>query len=175
VKQVLRQQLLAFEILFEGLEEERLLEFCEALDVSGRVFVAGLGRSGCIAESFAARLVRGGRRAHGAFEATAPNLSDGDVLLLVSGSGTTRALEPAIDRARELGVPVLLATANALSPLARRADRLLLLPPVMPPGVSGDDEAILGPMRVFFEQGVLLVLDVMANRLLGPATDRETL
>lgn len=168
MKQRLAQQLLALEILFKGLDDEDLDGFLRALEpeAKGRLFVAGFGRSGRLVEAFAARLARGGRPVHGAFEATAPRLATGDVLLAASGSGLTRALDPAFDRARELGVPILLATANALSPLARRADQVLLLPPALPPGGSGVGEAILGPLRIVFEQALLLVLDAAASELL---------
>ena len=69
------------------------------------VFVAGSGRSGLAMRSFAMRLIHLGLSAHVVGETTTPRITDRDLLLIGSGSGSTPGLgrslrEGAVDRRR---------------------------------------------------------------------------
>ncbi len=59
------------------------------LGQTGRVFVAGAGRSGLVLRMAAMRLMHLGMTVHVAGDTTTPAISSGDLLLVASGSGTT--------------------------------------------------------------------------------------
>ena len=118
-------------------ENERLLNSvaAEQWDRAGSlitkaraVFVIGNGRSGLATQMAAMRLMHLGLRVHVAGEVTAPAIGEGDVLIAVSGSGTTASVVGAADTAKKVGASVLAVTTAPGSPLAARADEVLVLP-----------------------------------------------
>ncbi len=82
-----------------------------------RYFFTGQGRSGFIAQMGAMRLMQVGRRAHVVGEATAPAFCAGDVLVVVSGSGSTPASLLHAQQASRLGGRIVCLTAVPDSPI----------------------------------------------------------
>jgi len=94
---------------------------------SGRVVCSGMGKSGIIMKKIAATLSSTGTPAlflhpaeavHGDLGMIVP----GDVVLAASYSGTTEELLRLVETLKRLGVPLVVMTASAASPLARHAD-----------------------------------------------------
>jgi arabinose-5-phosphate isomerase len=94
---------------------------------AGRVVCTGMGKSGLIMKKVAATLSSTGTPAlflhpaeavHGDLGMIVP----GDVVLAASYSGTTEELLRLVETLKRLGVPLVVMTANAASPLARLAD-----------------------------------------------------
>jgi 6-phospho-3-hexuloisomerase len=149
-------------------ENERLLNSvaAEQWDRAGSlitnaraVFVIGNGRSGLATQMAAMRLMHLGLRVHVAGEVTAPAIGAGDLLIAVSGSGTTGAA----DTARKVGAAVLAVTTAAESPLAQRADEVLVLPAADKQDHSGSvTRQYAGSL---FEQSVLLAFDALFQAL----------
>ncbi|MBC2640699.1 MULTISPECIES: 6-phospho-3-hexuloisomerase [unclassified Rhodococcus (in: high G+C Gram-positive bacteria)] len=127
------------------------------------VFVIGNGRSGLAVQMAAMRLMHLGLRVHVAGEVTAPAIGAGDVLIAVSGSGTTASVVAAADTARKVDAAVLAVTTAADSPLARRADEVLILPAAD----KQDHSAALTRQYAgsLFEQSVLLAFDALFQSL----------
>ena len=85
-------------------EEDRLArEMLRTSGSGGRVYVAGSGRSGLVAASFAMRLVHLGFATHVVGESTAPGIERGDLLVMASGSGRTRTAVAQVAAARNRG------------------------------------------------------------------------
>lgn len=59
---------------------------------ASRIFTAGKGRSGYVANSFAMRLNQLGKDASAIGEATTPSIKEHDLLMIISGSGSTEHL-----------------------------------------------------------------------------------
>ena len=59
---------------------------------ANQVFVAGKGRSGFVANSFAMRLNQLGKYAHVVGESTTPSITKDDLFVVISGSGSTEHL-----------------------------------------------------------------------------------
>jgi 6-phospho-3-hexuloisomerase len=125
----------------------------EAVLAAPTVFVTGEGRSGLVARAFAMRLLHLGRRAHVVGETATPSAAAGDLLLALSGSGSTRVTRARAEAARAGGVRLLVVTAAPDSPLAEAAELRLLLP--LPAGGSRQFGGSL------FEQAALLLLDTL--------------
>jgi 6-phospho-3-hexuloisomerase len=153
-------------------ENERLLNSvaAEQWDRAGSlitnaraVFVIGNGRSGLATQMAAMRLMHLGLRVHVAGEVTAPAVGAGDLLIAVSGSGTTGSVVGAADTARKVGAAVLAVTTAAESPLAQRADEVLVLPAADKQDHSGSvTRQYAGSL---FEQSVLLAFDALFQAL----------
>ncbi|RCW43200.1 6-phospho-3-hexuloisomerase [Halopolyspora algeriensis] len=134
------------------------------LDGAGRIFVAGAGRSGFMAEAFAMRLVHLGFRVHVVGETTAPSLASEDIVVAVSGSGTTAGTLRSAQEAVRVGGHVLAVTTDADSPLVEQA-RTVLLVPAATKHRRADETATVQPLSSLFDQSVHLLFDAVCLRL----------
>lgn len=108
---------------------------CDLLGAaSGRIVVAGIGKSGHIGRKIAATLaatgspaiyVHPGEAAHGDLGMIVP----GDVVLVISNSGNTAELRVLLDHARKFEIPTVGITSVRGSLVARRCDVCILVPP----------------------------------------------
>jgi len=111
-----------------GQLDERFDRAVELLQgCSGRVVCTGMGKSGIIMKKVAATLASTGTPAFFLHPAEAVHgdlgmIVSGDVVLAASYSGTTEELLRLVETLKRLGVPLVVMTANAASPLARLAD-----------------------------------------------------
>lgn len=109
-------------------------EFARAVELlaasTGRVIVAGVGKSGLIARKIAATLTSTGTPAaflhpvesiHGDLGLVGPS----DVAILLSKSGETAELFPLLEQLRRLGVQIIAITGARTSTLGRHADVVL--------------------------------------------------
>jgi arabinose-5-phosphate isomerase len=126
-REVLETEAAAVRGLAEQLDErfDRTVDLLRAC--SGRVVCTGMGKSGIVMKKIAATLSSTGTPAlflhpaeavHGDLGMIVP----GDVVLAASYSGTTEELLRLVETLKRLGVPLVVMTANAISPLARHAD-----------------------------------------------------
>jgi len=92
-------------------ELEKTEELLEALTQAKRVFVAGAGRSGLMVRSFAQRLMQIGIDTYVVGETTTPEIHDGDLILIGSGSGRTGG---PVSYAR-IGLPASRRSFNSLT------------------------------------------------------------
>ena len=99
-------------------DEAALRRLADAVMAAPRVFVAGEGRSGFIAKAFAMRLMHLGVPVHVIGETTTPSVGAGDLLVGVSGSGTTTGTVRAADAAVSAGAHVHAVTTDGASALA---------------------------------------------------------
>ena len=95
---------------------------------SGRVFTAGAGRSGLVLRMAAMRLMHLGLTVHVAGDTTTPAISERDLLLVASGSGTTSGVVKSAETASKAGARIAAFTTNPDSPLARLADTVVIIP-----------------------------------------------
>ncbi len=102
-------------------------------NVSGRVIVSGMGKSGHIGQKIAATMASTGTPAffvhpseasHGDLGMLTPN----DVLLTISNSGESREMADIISFSRRFGIPMIAITSNPESTMAKAADLTLLIP-----------------------------------------------
>lgn len=146
----------------------------DAIAAAPQVLVVGNGLSAALAVDAAARLVSLGRRATAPADVVgqqvaARQLGPGDVLLVVSGSGSSGASLRSAEAARRSGATIVLVTAFARSPLTAAADVCLV---VGMPDLTFRDELTLTsriPQVILLEGLVAAVAD-----RLGPAAAAAT-
>lgn len=142
------------------LEHAQLESAVAELDSAPRVFVVGAGRSGFIANAFAMRLVHLGLRAHVVGEATAPATGAEDVLVAVSGSGTTASTVRAAEEATGAGGRVVAVTTDTDSSLARLAHSMVAIPAATKHR-RDEETTTVQPLSSLFDQCVHLVVDAV--------------
>ena len=97
------------------------------MQCSGRIIVMGMGKSGHIANKIAATLASTGTPAHFVHPAEASHgdigmITEQDIVLALSNSGTTEELLTILPVLKRKGVTLITMTGNADSPLAESAD-----------------------------------------------------
>lgn len=119
--------------LGESLGDDFVSAVKALLNLSGRVIVSGLGKSGHIATKIAATLastgtpasfVHAGEAAHGDMGM----ISAQDAVILISNSGETPELLPVIQYVARLAIPLIGISSSATSTLIRAASIPLVLP-----------------------------------------------
>ncbi|OAB43962.1 6-phospho-3-hexuloisomerase [Paenibacillus antarcticus] len=131
---------------------------------SGKVFVAGAGRSGLMGRAFAMRLMQVGKDAYVVGETITPGMDKVDVLVIGSGSGETKGLISIVENARAIGAVVVAFTIIPDSTIGRLADYIVKLP-----GATKDqsgNHTTIQPMASLFEQTMLVVYDAIILRMM---------
>ncbi len=87
-----------------------------------KVLVVGAGRSGLVGRAFAMRLMHLGFRSYVLGETITPSVGEGDLVVAISGSGTTTMVVAAAEAAKKMRAKVVAITSYRDSPLANYAD-----------------------------------------------------
>ncbi len=127
-----------------------------AIDSAERIFIIGAGRSGLVARFFVMRLMHCGYKVYMVGEIVTPSLKNGDLLIVISGSGSTETLLPLAKKAKTLGAPVVLITMKSKSTIGDVADMVL---PMGNLNSSSFDAPESMPMGTVFELSTLVFLE----------------
>lgn len=160
--------------VFDKIDPATFHDFARTIKDAPHIFLAGMGRSGHVARSFAVRLTQLGKISYVVFEATSPAVRNGDLLLICSGSGTTSTMVAIAKKAKAAGATLAVVTANLDSTLARMADIKLCLPSILK--ATRQSTSVLQPLQTLFEQALLLTLDALTLHLMRLMdVDEETM
>ena len=143
-------------VVMEKVNWASFLALAEMLPRAKRTFVTGAGRSGLVARSFGMRLMHAGLPVFIPGETIAPAACEGDLMVAISCTGQTGYTDYMARRAKQLGVKIVVLTAEPDSPLARRADEVVLIP------AEADDIVVRAAV---FEHAASLCLDAVFNVL----------
>ena len=111
-----------------SLDREELADVARLIRHAPRVFVVGAGRSGLVLRMAAMRLMHLGLGVHVVGDTTTPAIASGDLLIAASGSGTTAGVVKAASTAAAVGARIAVYTTAPESPLAARADAVVVIP-----------------------------------------------
>ena len=100
----------------------------EAKKNGKKVMVVGAGRSGLVGKAFAMRLMHLGFNVYVLGETITPAVSEGDLMIAISGSGTTQVVVSAAEAAKKVGAKVVAVTSFPESPLASTSDHVVRIP-----------------------------------------------
>jgi len=151
-----RDLLTRIEDVMDRVNWESFMELSRMLPRAHRTFVTGAGRSGLVAKSFGMRLMHAGLPAFIPGETVTPAAGEGDLIVAISCTGETGYTDYLAARAHELGANVVVVTAEGDSKLARRADKVIIIPAV------AEDIVIRAAV---FELAASLCLDAVFNVL----------
>jgi 6-phospho-3-hexuloisomerase len=157
---------------------EEIEKFVETIEeiyrANKKILVVGVGRSGLVGRAFAMRLRHLGARSYVVGETITPSVEEGDLLVAISGSGSTQIVVAAAEAAKRMKAKVAAITTYYDSPLGRLAD-LVVFVPGRTKLASMDDyfaRQILGmheplsPLGTLFEDTSMVVLDSVVAELM---------
>jgi len=138
-KRTLATEVSGLQALSQSLNGEfvRAIETIQAMKDKGRgrLIVAGIGKSGHVARKISATLastatpsyyIHPGEASHGDLGM----ITEDDVIILLSYSGTNAELTDMIGYAKRFNIPLIAMTGNTDSPLAQHSDIALILPKI---------------------------------------------
>jgi 6-phospho-3-hexuloisomerase len=150
----------------EQIDGRELQNAAKEIAASPRIFVAGVGRTGCAMRAFSNRLMHLGRSVHFVGEPTTPVIRPGDLLIVGSGSGETGSLVIMTQKAKKIGAKILAITIHSNSSIGSLADHCILLPGATPKSALKDTCKTVQPMGSAFEQMAWLVGDALVLELM---------
>jgi 6-phospho-3-hexuloisomerase len=146
--------------VLSNVKEEEAIKLSTELRIAKRIFVYGEGRSGLMGKAFAMRLMHGGFTVYVIGETISPSIEAGDLMVAISGSGSSGWILQLASKAKEVGAKVFLVTTNNESKLALNSDGILTIPAATKYRKSHEPETIQ-PLGNQFDQSVHLVLDAI--------------
>jgi len=140
-----------------------------------KVVLVGAGRSGLVGKAFAMRLMHLGFNVYVMGETITPSVGEGDLVIVVSGSGTTNLPVTVAEMSKILGAKVLAITSHPESPLGKISDHIVL---VLGRGLDGLEEEYysrqllgehesLAPMGTMFEDTCMVLFDSVVAELMA--------
>ena len=142
-------------------------------DVSGRVIVFRMGKSGHIGRKIAATLAFTGTPAQSVHPGKASHgdlgmISSGYAVLALSNSGKTPELDDLVAHARRFGIPLISITGRGTSALARDADVALVLPQAGEACPLGLAPTTSTTMQLAMGDALAVALLTRSPRTIGP-------
>lgn len=146
-------------------EIEKLIQYI--LQAKGnKVLILGSGRSGFVGRAFALRLMQSGFNVYVSGETITPALSPDDLILAISGSGTTKVVVTQAEIAKEVGAKVVSLTSHSDSRLGQLSDHVVVIKGRTKEEVDIDfvrrqitGEYDMAPLGTMFELSALVFLD----------------
>jgi len=145
------------------------------IEAAERIFCAGAGRSGLAVRGFAMRLMHLGKTVHVMGDVTTPGVRTSDLLIVASGSGRTASLVAAVEKAKEIGVKVLLLTIDPDSPIGKMADFSVKFPAPSEKVKGGGYAVSIQPLGALFEQSLLIFMDSLIVTIMNRSNQTSSI
>ena len=143
-------------------------EAIAAIRSAQRIFVYGVGRSGLVARAFAMRLVQIGLECYFIGETITPIVKSGDLVVIVSNTGSTMSAVQTANIARRVGAGVLSITGNRASKLSQASNVALAITEV-----KDARRAKYAPLGTLFETASLILLDGIVAHVMKELGETE--
>ncbi len=155
------------------INEKEATQLADVLQNAKRIFIAGTGRSGLVGKVFAMRLMHSEYPVYVVGETITPSIETGDVLLTISGSGSTGTLVQYAKKAREIDAKVALVTTNKDSVIGEFSECTVVIPAATKKRLATEPETIQ-PLGSQFDQAAHLLLDAIVVYLLEQQTEGKS-
>ncbi|MBI4257644.1 MAG: 6-phospho-3-hexuloisomerase [Thaumarchaeota archaeon] len=141
-----------------------------------QILVIGAGRSGLVGRAFALRLLHLGYKVHVLGDTLVPSIESKDLVIAMSGSGTTKLVTAAVEAAKKIEATVIAITSFKDSPLAQLADLVVQVKGRIISKEEGRQDyfarQILGlheplaPLGTLFEDSCMILVDAIISVLM---------
>jgi 6-phospho-3-hexuloisomerase len=139
-----------------------------------KALVVGAGRSGLVGKAFAMRLMHVGIDVYVMGETITPAIGEGDIVIIISGSGSGAMSTTAARMAKRLGSIIFAVTSYPDSELAQTSDHVVLVPGRETVAEESDyqsrqllgEHESLAPMGTLFEDTCAVFLDGLIAELM---------
>lgn len=149
----------------DAIDPESVERLLSAITSADQVFFVGVGRVMLSLQAIAKRWAHLGIKTHVVGEITEPAITERDLLIVGSGSGTTLFPAAIAKKAHQLGATVVHIGSNPNSPLSEIAAFMVRIP-VRTKYYLPDEIDSRQPMTSLFEQSLLLLGDIIAKMLI---------
>ena len=155
---------------------ETLLDTLLYTKIEGRkALVVGAGRSGLVGKAFAMRLMHVGIDVYVMGETITPAIGEGDIVIIISGSGSGAMSTTAASMAKRLGSLIFAVTSYPDSELAQTSDHIVVVPGREAVAEESDyqsrqllgEHESLAPMGTLFEDTCAVFLDGLIAELMA--------
>lgn len=154
---------------------ERLIELMLGAK-DNKIFTVGMGRSGFVARAFALRLMNLGFNVYFLGETITPAAEKGDLLIAISGTGSTKMVLTASAAAKDIGAKVIAITSFPESALGHSADLVVTVKGRTKAGMPVEEDYLarqiigerepLTPLGSIFEDNCMVFLDSLVVELM---------
>jgi 6-phospho-3-hexuloisomerase len=141
-----------------------------------KIFIVGMGRSGFVGRAFALRLMNLGFNVYFLGETITPAAEKGDLLIAISGTGSTKMVLTASAAAKEIGATVIAITSFPESSLGQMADHVVTVKGRTKTGWPKEEDYLarqlmgerepLTPLGSIFENNCMVFLDSLVVELM---------
>ncbi len=154
-----------------SVDEMELEALGTKIEEADSIYIYGNGRSGLVGRMTAMRLMHSGYRVYVIGETTTPAFREGDLLLILSGSGKGHSVRTMTEKAKRLGGNTALVTASDDKELRETFDAVLSIDA----STKHNDIPTIQPLGNQFDQSMHLILDGLIIHLNKKAVkdDRE--
>jgi len=110
-------------------DEDEIEKFIEIILASkeNKILVLGSGRSGFVGRAFALRLMQSGFNIYVSGETITPALTKDDLVIAISGSGTTKTVVAQAEVAKEIGAKIVTITSHADALIGKLSDLAVVI------------------------------------------------
>ncbi|RJS90319.1 6-phospho-3-hexuloisomerase [Candidatus Bathyarchaeota archaeon] len=184
VKKIAKEIITGIDRIIEKVSDEeinRILNVLLNARDDKKILIIGTGRSGFVGKCFALRLMHLGFNVYVAGETITPALKKEDLVIAISGSGTTRTVVTQAEVAKEIGAKVIAITSRPESPLGRISDLVVVVKgrtkiakeeDYVSRQMMGEHEP-LAPLGTMFELSTMIFLDCLIAELMNRMGERE--
>ncbi len=161
-------------------EIERMIDIL--MDSSERrILIVGTGRSSLVGRAFAMRLMHLGLDVYVLGETITPSIRKKDIVVAISGSGSTLLPVASARIAKKTGAKILAITSNPKSPLGRLADHVVRVRAKYRPArekdffmrqLLGEHESLM-PLGTMFELSAGIFLDCVIAEMMSRLGETE--
>lgn len=141
-----------------------------------KIFIVGMGRSGFVGRAFALRLMNIGFNVYFLGETITPAAGQADLLIAISGTGSTKIVLTASTVAKDIGATVVAITSFSESTLGQIADHVVTLKGRTKMGWPREEDYLarqltgerepLTPLGSIFENNCMVFLDALVVELM---------
>ena len=150
--------------LLQSLSDDAVEDFISGIEAANGIFCSAQGRSGYVLRCFCMRLMHLGYRVYFCGETITPAIGEGDILVVLSGSGETASTLDSVQIARKRGAMIFGILGHLSTRIAPLADHSIHLPGTTK--LSRDNEPVSSQMAgSLFEQAALIFLEAVVLAL----------
>ncbi len=174
-EEILREMSRAINAIDPGQVETLLDTLLNVRRAGRKALVVGAGRSGLVGKAFAMRLMHVGIDVYVMGETITPAIGEGDIVIIISGSGSGTMSTTAARMAKRLGSIIFAVTSYPDSDLGRVSDYIVVVPgrEAVAEEIDYQSRQLLGeheslaPMGTLFEDTCAVFLDGLIAELMA--------
>ncbi len=174
-EEILREMSRAINAIDPGQVETLLDTLLNVRRAGRKALVVGAGRSGLVGKAFAMRLMHVGIDVYVMGETITPAIGEGDIVIIISGSGSGAMSTTAARMAKRLGSIIFAVTSYPDSDLGRVSDYIVVVPgrEAVAEEIDYQSRQLLGeheslaPMGTLFEDTCAVFLDGLIAELMA--------